>query len=100
MDETCLVPCAVGSCPLGREGPLVCHVVPYALLAMDKQPPPEVYPTILELSFIFCWYFRHWQDWLACEVPSSEKTKGPSLPTSMYHPCVTRLSPEHAVASH
>ena len=27
--DTCLVPCVIGSCPLGREGPLGCHVLPY-----------------------------------------------------------------------
>ena len=29
MHDSCLVPCVVGSCPLGREGPLGCHVGPY-----------------------------------------------------------------------
>ena len=41
MDDTCLVPCVIGSCPLGREGPLGCHDVPYLSLAMEKQLPPE-----------------------------------------------------------
>ena len=29
------------SCPLGREGSLGCHVVPYISLAMEKQLSPE-----------------------------------------------------------
>ena len=44
MHDTCLVPCVTESCPLGREGPLGCHVVPYTSdisLTMDKQLPPE-----------------------------------------------------------
>ena len=35
----CLVPCEVGSCPLGRESPLGCHHVTYSSLAMAKQLP-------------------------------------------------------------
>ena len=34
MDDTCLVPCVIRSCPLGRD-------VPYLSLALEKQLPPE-----------------------------------------------------------
>ena len=36
--DACLVPCVIGVCPLGREGPLDSHVGP---LAMEKQLHPE-----------------------------------------------------------
>ena len=35
------VPCVIESCPLGRQGPCAHYVVPYILLAMEKQLPPE-----------------------------------------------------------
>ena len=53
MDDTCLVPCVIGSCPLGREGPLGCHTVHIACHGEAASPGAgAVYPTILEVSFI------------------------------------------------
>ena len=56
MDDTCLVPCVIGSCPLGREGRLGCHVVPYISpchgQAALHRAGCAVDPTILEVPFI------------------------------------------------
>ncbi len=43
MLDTCLVPCVIGFCPLGREGPSGCQVGPYISLAMEKQLHASVF---------------------------------------------------------
>ena len=34
------MPCVIGSCPLGREGPLGCHDVPYLTITMQSVCSP------------------------------------------------------------